>query len=119
VASLAQETELLPRPIPSAEEPAGPKKAIMTVAASMLTGVYYMLRDGVEFHDLGDQRPEHSKLLHSRIQVVRSKGVGVKLVEDVGMNLATSATHQAIWIMLHLRHLPPYRSIACLCAHEG
>jgi len=33
----------------------GPKKAIVAVAASMLTDVYYMLRDGVEFHDLGDQ----------------------------------------------------------------
>jgi transposase len=33
----------------------GPKKAIVAVAASMLTAVYYMLRDGVEFHDLGDQ----------------------------------------------------------------
>ena len=33
----------------------GPKKAILAVAASMLTDVYYMLRDGVEFHDLGAQ----------------------------------------------------------------
>jgi transposase len=33
----------------------GPKKAILAVAASMLTDVYYMLRDGVEFHDLGGQ----------------------------------------------------------------
>ncbi len=32
----------------------GPKKAILAVAASMLTDVYYMLRDGVECHDLGD-----------------------------------------------------------------
>ena len=32
----------------------GPKKAIMAVAASMLTAIYYMLRDGVEFHDLGE-----------------------------------------------------------------
>lgn len=31
----------------------GPKKAILAVAASMLTAVYYMLRDGVEYHDLG------------------------------------------------------------------
>jgi hypothetical protein len=29
--------------------------------------------------------------------VFRSKRFGVTLVEDVGMNLATSATHQAIW----------------------
>src|SRR5262249_45974844 len=33
----------------------GPKKAILAVAASMLTDVYHMLRDGVEFHDLGSQ----------------------------------------------------------------
>jgi hypothetical protein len=33
----------------------GPKRAIVAVAASMLTAIYYMLRDGVEFHDLGDQ----------------------------------------------------------------
>lgn len=34
----------------------GPKKAIMAVAASILTAVYFMLRDGVEYHDLG---PDH------------------------------------------------------------
>jgi len=33
----------------------GPKKAILAVAASMLTDIYHMLRDGVEFHDLGGQ----------------------------------------------------------------
>jgi transposase len=31
----------------------GAKKAIMAVAASMLTASYYMLRDGVEYRDLG------------------------------------------------------------------
>ncbi|MBI2570142.1 MAG: IS110 family transposase, partial [Candidatus Schekmanbacteria bacterium] len=31
----------------------GPKKAIMAVAASMLTAVFYMLRDDVDYHDLG------------------------------------------------------------------
>jgi transposase len=34
----------------------GPKKAIVAVAASMLTAAYFMLRDGVEYHDLG---PSH------------------------------------------------------------
>jgi transposase len=38
----------------------GAKKAICAVAASMLTAIYHMLRDGVEHHDLGanhfDQR---------------------------------------------------------------
>lgn len=31
----------------------GPKKAICAVAASMLTAIYHMLRDGTEHHDLG------------------------------------------------------------------
>lgn len=31
----------------------GPKKAIMAVAASMLTAAYHMLRDGVDYKDLG------------------------------------------------------------------
>ena len=31
----------------------GPKKAIVAVAASMLTAAYFMLRDGVEYRDLG------------------------------------------------------------------
>jgi len=31
----------------------GPKKAIVAVAASMLTAAYFMLRDGVAYHDLG------------------------------------------------------------------
>ena len=34
----------------------GPKKAILAVAASVLTAVYHMLRDGVVYHDLG---PDH------------------------------------------------------------
>lgn len=34
----------------------GPKKAIIAVAASMLTAVYHMLRDGTGFQDLG---PDH------------------------------------------------------------
>lgn len=34
----------------------GPKKAAVAVAASMLTAVYYMLRDGLVYHDLG---PNH------------------------------------------------------------
>ena len=31
----------------------GPKKAIVAVAASMLTAAYFMLRNGVEYHELG------------------------------------------------------------------
>ena len=33
----------------------GAKKAILAVASSMLTAAYFMLRDGVEYHDLGAQ----------------------------------------------------------------
>jgi transposase len=33
----------------------GAKQAILAVANSMLTAAYYMLRDGVECHDLGPQ----------------------------------------------------------------
>jgi len=33
----------------------GPKKAILAVAASMLTAAYFMLRDGVPYRDLGPQ----------------------------------------------------------------
>jgi transposase len=31
----------------------GPKKAIMAVAASILTAIYHMLKDGTMYHDLG------------------------------------------------------------------
>lgn len=31
----------------------GPKKAIVAVAASILTAVYFILRDGVQFRELG------------------------------------------------------------------
>jgi len=41
----------------------GPKKAIIAVAASMLTAAYHMLRDGTDYRDLGsthfDQREKH------------------------------------------------------------
>jgi transposase len=44
----------------------GPKKAIMAVAASMLTAAYYMLRDHVPYHDLGpdyfDRADESAKI---------------------------------------------------------
>lgn len=56
----------------------GPKKAIVAVAASMLTDVYYMLRDGAEFRDLGDQyfaKAEKERLL----QRLRDLGVNVEV----------------------------------------
>jgi transposase len=37
----------------------GPKKAILAVAASMLTACYYMLRDGTAYRDLGPLHFDH------------------------------------------------------------
>jgi transposase len=60
----------------------GPQKAILAVAASMLTDVYYMLRDGVEFHDLGDQyftRHDKARLTTRLLQRLRDLGVEVEV----------------------------------------
>jgi transposase len=58
----------------------GPKKAIVAVAASMLTAAYHMLRDGVEFQDLGSQHFErqHKAQLAQRL-VRRLRGLGVEV----------------------------------------
>jgi transposase len=60
----------------------GPKKAIVAVAASMLTDVYYMLRDGTEFHDLGDQYFAHhdkARLTNRLLKRLRDLGVEVEV----------------------------------------
>lgn len=60
----------------------GPKKAIVAVAASMLTDVYYMLRDGAEFHDLGDQhfaQRDKTRLTNRLLQRLRDLGVEVEV----------------------------------------
>jgi hypothetical protein len=44
----------------------GAKKAILAVAASMLTAAFHMLRDGTEYNDLGSEhfdRQDRSKLV--------------------------------------------------------
>ena len=60
----------------------GPKKAIVAVAASMLTDVYHMLRDGVEFHDLGDQyfvQHEKTRVAKRLLQRLRDLGFNVEV----------------------------------------
>lgn len=60
----------------------GPKKAIVAVAASMLTDVYYMLRDGVEFHDLGDQyfaQRDKDQITTRLLRRLRDLGVDVEV----------------------------------------
>src|SRR5207237_6024592 len=46
----------------------GPQKAIGAVAASLLTAIYHILKDGTEHHDLGlayfDRRPTEVKAHH-------------------------------------------------------
>jgi transposase len=60
----------------------GPKKAIMAVAASMLTAVYFMLRDGAEFHDLGPQHFAHhdkGQITKRLLRRLRDLGVEVEI----------------------------------------
>jgi hypothetical protein len=62
----------------------GPKKAIMAVAASMLTAIYHMLRDGVEFHDLGSQHFVHhdkDQITNRLLRRLRDLGVEVEVKE--------------------------------------
>jgi transposase len=58
----------------------GPKKAIMAVAASMLTAIYHMLRDGVEFHDLGTQHFVH----HDKEQITKRL---LRRLRDLGVEV--------------------------------
>lgn len=58
----------------------GPKKAILAVAASMLTAVYHMLRDGAEFHDLGaDYFAHHDKTQITKRLLRRLHDLGVEV----------------------------------------
>lgn len=58
----------------------GAKKAIVAVAASMLTAAYFMLRDGVEFRDLG---PQH----FDRRDQVKTINRLVKRLTDLGCDV--------------------------------
>ena len=46
----------------------GPKKAVCAVAASILTAIYHMIKDGTQFNDLGpDYFDRRSKELRSAV----------------------------------------------------
>jgi transposase len=63
----------------------GAKKAILAVAASMLTAAYFMLRDGVEYHDLGSDhfdRRDRSKVIHRLVRRLRDLGCAVQITEE-------------------------------------
>jgi transposase len=60
----------------------GAKKAILAVANSMLTAAYHMLRDGVEYHDLGGQHFAHrdkDQVTKRLIQRLRDLGLVVEV----------------------------------------
>ncbi|RVC57870.1 IS110 family transposase, partial [Mesorhizobium sp. M00.F.Ca.ET.038.03.1.1] len=61
----------------------GAKKAILAVAASMLTAAYFMLRDGVPYHDLG---PQHFDRRH-RDNTIRRL---VRRLHDLGCHISLS-----------------------------
>jgi len=55
----------------------GAKKAIVGVAASMLTAVYYMLRDDVDYRDLGPRhfdRRERTKTVNRLVRRLHDLG---------------------------------------------
>jgi transposase len=60
----------------------GPKKAIVAVAASILTAIYYILRDGVEYRDLGARYFEtldQSQITKRLVQRLERLGYRVEL----------------------------------------
>ena len=60
----------------------GAKQAILAVASSMLTAAYFMLRDGVEDHDLGShhfEQRDKDQLATRLIQRLRDLGVAVEV----------------------------------------
>ena len=65
----------------------GPKKAIVAVAASMLTAMYYMLRDGVVYQDLGADHfhrldaARRSRTINRLVSRLKELGCEVELTE--------------------------------------
>jgi transposase len=63
----------------------GAKKAILAVAASMLTAAYFMLRDGVEYQDLGSDhfdRRDRSKAIRRLVRRLHDLGCDVRVTTE-------------------------------------
>jgi transposase len=63
----------------------GPKKAVLAVAASMLTSAYHMLRNGVEFEDLGSQyfaEQDKDRMTKRLVRRLRDLGVEVDIKQS-------------------------------------
>jgi transposase len=52
----------------------GPRKAVVAVAASMLTAAYYMLRDDVDYRDLGADHFDRTDRSRAARRLVRKLG---------------------------------------------
>ncbi len=60
----------------------GPKKAIVAVAASMLTAIYFMLREGVAYQDLGADhfdRRDKDKMVRRLVHRLETLGFKVQV----------------------------------------
>ena len=60
----------------------GPKKAVIAIAASMLTAAFHMLRDGTFYEDLGGdyfQRHDHERIKRRLLQRLEGLGYQVEL----------------------------------------
>jgi transposase len=60
----------------------GAKKAIVAVAASMLTAIYYVLRDGVDYRELGGQyfeRLDRTRVTQRLVNRLKDLGYRVQL----------------------------------------
>ena len=63
----------------------GAKKAILAVAASMLTAAYFMLRDGIDYQDLGPDhfdRRDRSKVIRRLVRRLRDLGCDVAITPE-------------------------------------
>jgi transposase len=57
----------------------GPNKAVLAVAASMLTSAYHMLKYGVEYRDLGRHHFDRDKQIQAARLLRRLKALGVEV----------------------------------------
>ena len=74
----------------------GPKTAICAVAASMLTAIYHMLKDGTQHQDLGadhfDRRSNEAKARHHVAQLARlGFRVELQTIAQAGLNARSEA----------------------------
>ena len=65
----------------------GPQKAIVAVAASMLTAIYHIIRDGTRYHDLGfnyfHRTADNDRLVRRSVARLKQLGYQVTLTREV------------------------------------